>query len=160
MNIINNNKEQYELNMYENNTYLSDINTTKKQIFLALNDYKKFFVFHNKNPEYTGYTDSLNDSENKLNDIIKNTQSFNNNLFIKVDELNKKLKEFYIKIEKEKKKKNILTCKYKNLKNDSNGSEEMINDYEDLYKLQYLNNIIFLVGLLLSMVVTKKIFKK
>ena len=138
-----NNKNNYD----QNNEKLSQLIDT---FFSILDDFMKYYVFYNKNPDYEEYSNLYYEKKNQIqqintelfklkNSIENETQKINNNVFIINEELEKQ------KI-KNKKLKEML----KNIKKVNNGSDELIDDYKEIYKLNYIYNIAMFLGIVIS----------
>jgi hypothetical protein len=134
------------------------ITTLQEKVPSILDDFKKYYVFFNKNPTYSEYqkiyenlTNNLNSISNELltitNDVEKNTQIISNDL-LKINEL----------IEKEKNKNIELKSIESNINNNYNGSKIMINEYKEIYNENYIKNIFIFIGIIISGIVLTKVF--
>jgi hypothetical protein len=134
------------------------ITTLQEKLPSILNDFKKYYVFFNKNPTYSEYqtiyenlTSNLNSITNDLltitNDVEKNTTTISNDL-LKINQL----------IEKEKKKNIKLKSIESNVKDNYNGSKIMIDEYKEIYNDNYIKNIFIFIGIIISVVVLIKVF--
>lgn len=165
LNNINNNHIMYDVymdNLSEFNNedeYLDKVKQLKTNFFMALREYKKYFIFNKKNPEYLEYDTLLNNSRDKLNSVMENLHKIINDLTKNIDNYNIKLSNIYEKINILKTQNAVLKSKLKNIRSEALGSEEMIDDFEKLYNIQYINNLLFLLGLILSIIFSLKMFK-
>lgn len=137
--------------------FLSQINTLKEKLPSILDDFKKYYVFYNKNPEYDEYKQIFESIKGNLqtnnselfmttNNIEKGTETINSKLQI----INRLIVKEKIKNQKLKRKLGIVDKKY-------NGSDELISDYKEMYNLDYLNNFALLIGILtLGVMLSKK----
>jgi len=134
------------------------ITTRQEKLPSILNDFKKYYVFFNKNPTYNEYqtiyenlTSNLNSITNELltitNDVEKNTTTISNDL-LKINEL----------IEKEKTKNIKLKSIESNIKDNYNGSKIMIDEYKEIYNENYIKNIFIFIGIIISGIVLTKVF--
>ena len=137
--------------------FLSQINTLKEKLPAILDDFKKYYIFYNKNPEYNEYQQMFESIKGNLqninselfmttNNIEKGTEDINSKLQI----INKLIAQEKIKNRKLKRQLGIVEKKY-------NGSDELISDYKEMYNLDYLNNFALLMGILtLGVLLSKK----
>jgi len=134
------------------------INTLQEKLPSILDDFKKYYVFFNKNPTYSEYQKiyenlkgNLNSISNELltitSDIEKNTKNIGEFL-LKINEL----------IEKEKDKNIKLKSIESNINNSYNGSRVMINEYKEIYNTKYYNNIFIIIGIIISGTALIKVF--
>jgi hypothetical protein len=134
------------------------ITTLQEKLPSILDDFKKYYVFFNKNPTYSEYQtiyenlkSNLNSITNELltitNDVEKNTQIISNDL-LKINEL----------IEKEKVKNGQLKSIESNIENKYNGSKTMIDEYKEIYNENYIKNIFIFIGIIISGIVLTKVF--
>ena len=134
------------------------ITTLQEKLPSILNDFKKYYVFFNKNPTYSEYqiiyenlTSNLNSITNELltitNDVEKNKTTISNDL-LKINQL----------IEKEKNKNIELKSIESNIKDNYNGSKIMIDEYKEIYNDNYIKNIFIFIGIIISVVVLIKVF--
>jgi hypothetical protein len=127
--------------------------TLKQQLPAILDDYNKYYVFYNRNPDYEEYKimfDNINgnieSTKSKLN-MISNETDKNTEI------LNKMLNEFDKQIQIEKQKNNIFKRKLGLVESTNSGSNEMISNYKDMYKIEYNKNW----GLFMSIVIALSI---
>jgi len=163
MNSINNKTD----NIFVDNLlqYIVDPSELKKKVATLqeklppiLDDFKKYYIFINKNPTFNEYqtiyanlTNNINSISSELLTISKNVmkylQTLNNGLF-KLNNL--------IKIEKNK------NTEYKtmesNVNNKYNGSKIMIDEYKKIYNESYIKNILMFVGIIISIIILVKVF--
>jgi len=134
------------------------ITTLQEKLPSILDDFKKYYVFFNKNPTYSEYqkiyenlTSNLNSITNELltitNDVEKNTKIVSDDL-LKINEL----------IEKEKNKNIELKSIESNINNNYNGSKIMINEYKEIYNENYIKNIFIFIGIIISGIVLTRVF--
>ena len=111
--------------------FLSQINTLKEKLPSILDDFKKYYVFYNKNPEYSEY-------QQMFENIKGNLQNINSELFMTSNNIEKEK----IKNRQLKRRLGIIEKKY-------NGSDELISDYKEIYNLDYLKNFALFYGIIL-----------
>jgi len=124
------------------------IQNLKDQLPSILDDFKKYYVFYNKNPEYPEYQTMFNNTKNNLNNLNSQLFIISNNVESKTDKLNKKLLELDILIKKEKEENRSLKRKLGIVEQKNDSTDEMIYNYKQTYDIEYLRNW----GLFLSII--------
>lgn len=131
----------------QNFHYQEKINEIKSQFFSALDDFKNFYVYYNKNPEVDEFQNNFENSKTQL-------QNLSNNLFritcLIHENINKlELDMVYIvnKLELEKENNVKLTNSLNNLEITQNGSEILIDDSKEKYNVQYYKNVQMYFGI-------------
>ena len=127
--------------------FLSQINTLKEKLPSILEDFVKYYIFYNKNPEY---------NQQMFDNIKGNLQNINSELFMtsnnvdkSTETINDRLQKINISITKEKIKNKQLKRKLGIVEKKYNGSDELISDYKEIYNLDYLNNFALFCGVIL-----------
>jgi hypothetical protein len=134
------------------------IKTLQEKLPVILDDFKKYYVFFNKNPTYNEYQTiyenlkaNLNSISNELliiaNDVEKNSKNIGDALL----EINKL-------IENEKKQNFKFKTIETGLDNVYNGSKIMINEYKYLYNENYIKNILIFLGIGVAITTLIKVF--
>lgn len=129
--------------------YNEKINIIKNQFFAALTDFKKYYVYYNKNPEVIEFQNYYTNSKGQLQQMSKNLFLVTNDIDKAIDTINEKMKVVDEKLKKEKERNKQLLETYYNLKKSQNSSELLIEDAKELYNLQYIQNWEMFVGILL-----------
>jgi hypothetical protein len=145
--------------------YEEKINNIEKQFFSALDDFKKYYVFYNKNPEVNEYQNYYVNSKSQLQSMSKDLFLTTNDISKNIEFLNNEMKAASIKLKNEKKINVELSGLLGNLQNTKNGTEILINDSKEEYNKQYYYNLeliggTIIIGLLLSTMFYKKAIKK
>jgi Ca2+-binding EF-hand superfamily protein len=71
--------------------FLNNINVLKEQLPSILDDFKKYYVFYNKNPENNEYQQMFENIKTNLNSINSQLFMIKNNVQIETDKLNKNM---------------------------------------------------------------------
>jgi len=136
------------------------IELLKQQLPSILEDFKKYYIFYNKNPEYPEYQQMFENIKSNLNKISSQLFVLSNEVETGTDDLNQKLFALDILIKIEKNKNRELKKKLGIIGHKNNATSEMIDNYEEIYESQYLRiwalgfSIIF-AGLTIKNVYTK-----
>jgi hypothetical protein len=125
------------------------IDTIKTQFFSALDDFKKYYVYYNKNPEVNEFQNFYINSKTQLQSMSRDIFLTTNNIDKNIELLDKAMKIVSIKLENEKKLNGELMKVLTNLENTQNGSEILIDDSKNSYNTQYYYNWEIFIGILI-----------
>ena len=125
------------------------INNIKSQFFSALDDFTKYYVYYNKNPEVNEFQNYYTNSKSQLQTMSKDLFLTTNNIDKNIEILDNEMLDISIKLEKQKKLHKEMTELINNLQNTQNGSEILIDDSKTKYNLQYYKNIELFIGMLM-----------
>lgn len=141
--------QQQEDRIIQNNQFKEKIKAMKSQFFAALDDFKKYYVYYNKNPEVDEFQNNYENSKSQLqtlsDQLLRTTYSINNH----IDKLDADMSDITEQIEKEKERNIKLTYALNNLEKTQNGSEVLIDDYKEKYNIQYYKNVQLYYGILI-----------
>lgn len=132
----------------EANQFNEKINTINAQFFSALDDFKKYYVYYNKNPEVTEFQNYYANSKGQLQSLSKELVTTTNNINKSIKSLDAEMSSNAIQLEREKKTNTELTKLVFNLENTQNGSEILIDDSKTNYNIQYYKNWELIAGIL------------
>jgi hypothetical protein len=153
--------EQQESNQLigEANKFNEKINSIKSQFFSALDDYKKYYVYFNKNPEVNEFQNYYASSKGQLQSLSKDLFLTTNNIDKSIENLDNEMMSVSMKLEDEKKTNTELMKLIQNLQNTQNGSEILINDSKREYNDQYWKNWEIFIGILIVSGLLSSLFK-
>ena len=140
--------------------YNEKINAINSQFFSALDDFKKYYVYYNKNPEVNEFQNYYANSKSQLQNMNKELFLISNSIDQNIDVLDKKMAEISFKLEAEKKMYKELEKLNSNLQNTQNGSEILIDDSKVAYNLQYYKNVEIFIGIIIVGGLLSVLFKK
>ncbi len=129
--------------------FLSQINALKEKLPPILDDFIKYYIFYNKNPEYNEYQQIFENIKGNLQKINSELFMTTNNIEKGVENINDRLQKIDKLIAKEKIKNQKLKRKLGIVEKKYNGSDELISDYKDIYNLDYLKNFALFYGIVL-----------
>jgi len=136
--IINNiNTETLENKL---NTFRSSLLALDQQMPSVLEDYKQYYVFINKNPEYPDYQSNFANIQSNLTTIGSDYFTISNDVDASIDALNEKLICLNDLIRKEKDKNTTLKSRLGIVSETNNAAGELIYDYKQIYNEGYLRN--------------------
>lgn len=135
------------------------LKSLQQQLPAILEDFKKYYVFYNKNPEYDEYRQMFENMKTNLNQINSDLFVLSNDVSSNTDELNKQLIILNALIVREKQRNRELKRKLGIVENKSNAADEMISNFREIYESEYLRNwglfgCIIVGGLLIKNVYT------
>ena len=139
--------------------FLSQINTLKEKLPSILDDFKKYYVFYNKNPEYNEYQQMFENIKGNLQKINSELFITSNNIEKDTETINDRLQKINALIAREKIKNRQLKRKLGIVEKKYNGSDELISDYKEMYNLDYLNNFALLMGIVILGIILSKKFQ-
>ena len=136
------------------------INDINSQFFSALDDFKKYYVYFNKNPEVNEFQNFYTNSKGQLQTINKSIIGITNSIDRSIENLDKSMSIISVKLEDEKMLNKEMTDILKNLQNTQNGSEVLIDDSKTKYNTQYYKNMQIHIGILIISGLLGILFKK
>ena len=139
--------------------FLSKINILKEKLPSILDDFKKYYVFYNKNPEYDEYQQMFENIKGNLQKINSELFMTSNNIDKDTENINYRLQKINALIEKEKIKNRQLKRSLGIIEKKYNGSDELISDYKEIYNLDYLTNFALFYGIILLGIILALKFK-
>lgn len=125
------------------------LQTLNQQLPAILDDFKKYYVFFNKNPEYPEYQNSFQNIKGNMNKLSSDLFMLSNDVDSATGELNKKLFALNILIQEEKERNRKLKLSLGIVEHKSNAATELIYDYKNIYSEEYLRNWALFVSILI-----------
>jgi len=136
------------------------VNTYSQQFSSILDDFKKAYVLHNMSPDNNEYQNNYNNKKGQLDSIFSKLFVTTNNIQTEIEKLNKEIGIIDKKIQSEKAMNQKLTKGMSQIITSDNGSSKLIDETTDMYKIQYISNIMIIVGIFLLLTMMFVIFKK
>jgi len=140
--------------------YNEKLDALNSQFNSVLDDYKKYYIFSNKNPEYQDYTRAYSNAESNIQSINSQVLKIVNETEEKLNNLLQNAFEINSQIEEEKKTNNQLKTNLGLMQSNANGSDVLISNYKELYKEKYISNATLFLGLLFSTYIIFKVYLK
>ena len=125
-----------------------EINTIKSQFFSALDDFKKYYVYYNKNPEVNEFQNYYSNSKGQIQTMSKQLFLITNNINKNIENLDKTISDISNQLKNEKKLNKTMSKLILNLENTQNGSEILIDDSKIKYNEQYTKNFEIFIGII------------
>ena len=153
------NEEILNTNFENPKNYIEKIITLKQQLPHILDDFIKYFVLYNKDPNYPGYQSTFENNKSNLNKLSSSLFMISNDVEVNIDNINNLYKTLDILIKKERAKNRELKRKLGIVEHKSNAADEMITNFREIYESEYLRNwglfgCIIVGGLLIKNVYT------
>ena len=123
------------------NEFNEKINTIESQFFSALDDFKKYYVYYNKNPEVNEFQNYYTNSKGQLQIMSRDLFSTTNNIDKSIETLDLEMSTISARLNDEKKLNKEMIKLVSNLENTQNGSEILIDDSKEKYNQQWMRNV-------------------
>jgi hypothetical protein len=133
--------------------YTNSLNTVNKNFFIILDDFNKYYIMYNKNPEVNEYQETFLNIKSQLQSTIYQLFTINNNIQTNINNINDKIQNINIEIQKEKIKNLDLKKSFKNVDNKNASSNIMIRNHKELYNNKYYYNVTLLVGIIIIIII-------
>jgi len=136
------------------------INVLEEKIGPILDDYMKYYIFYNTNPDNDEYHRIYENLKNNLLSINNELLNITNDTNKEIVNINDSLFKINNMIESEKTKNKKLKSIWNDLNDNYNGSEIMITEYKKKYNEAYLINVLMLLGIFISVITLVNVFTK
>ena len=131
----------------QSQTYDEKINNIKNSFFSALDDFKKYYVYYNKNPEVDEFQNFYSNSKGQLQQLNSEMFSVTNEIQKHIQELDVDMEIITSKLETEKELNSELMKLINNIQTTQNGSKILIDDAKEEYNIQYYKNLELFIGI-------------
>ena len=135
----------------QSHIFADKINNIQTTFFSALDDFKKYYVYFNKNPEVNEFQNYYANSKGQLQTMSRDMFVTTNNIEKSIEELNSQMETVSLKLEDEKKLNGELIKLISGLENTQNGSLLLIDDSKEEYNSQYFKNWQYLISIAIIM---------
>jgi len=159
----NNNVLKTETNIEfepQSKKYQDKLTTIVDQFTSVLDDYKKYYVFTNKNPEVDEYQNFYLENKNQLQNLNKDVFLMSSDIEKSIQDLNYLVTRLNAKLSGEKELTGELAKLMQNLKQTNNGADTMLYDTTFLYNKKYMQNVELLFGIVTILGLLFTLFKK
>jgi hypothetical protein len=147
--MANINDENISDNFKTPNIFKEKLQTLNQQLPAILDDFKKYYVFFNKNPEYPEYQNSFENIKGNMNKLSSDLFMVSNDVESATNEINKKLFALNVLIQKEKERNRELKLKLGIVEHKNSAATELIYDYKNMYSEEYLRNWALFLSILI-----------
>ena len=139
-------------------TFSQKLDSLKQQLPPILDDYNKYYVLYNTNPDYNEYQQSFASIQGNLNQLNSQLFTLSNEVQTSTNDINQILFELNTLISYEKKRNSYLNRQLKNIQSDNYATNEMIINYKEMYSEGYLRNWGLLLSIIFAGLVIKKVY--
>jgi len=138
--------------------YEEQINSKQSSFLSALDDFKKYYVYYNKNPEVQDYNTHFLHSKEQLQTLSSDVFEITNAIQRKIEAKNKVMSVISDKLKSEKEISKNYEEIIHNLNGVKAGSSIMIDDSKTDYIFNYYKNVEIFIGILilLALIVSPK----
>lgn len=126
----------------------------------SLNNFKNYYVLTRIYPNDPQYKEKYNEAKKHLAQLANTLFLMNNEVQKRVDTVEEEAGIVDTSIVKRDEKHDQLLEKHRTADQGVNGSIQMASDFKTLYTNQYITNISFMIGILLSFGATYVVFRK
>ena len=140
--------------------YQDKLNTATEQFNSVLDDFKKYYIFSNKNPEVDEYQNYYLENKSQLQNLNKDVFLISNDIESDIKKLNYIVTRLNAKLSGEKELTDELKKLLKNLKESDNGASIMLEDTTSIYNKKYIKNSELLLGIFVILYSLFVLFKK
>jgi organic radical activating enzyme len=140
----------------------SNVNTEITQLINIIpnfiQEYEKNYVLFRTFPNNNEYTKEYENSKSNLEKINAKIFMINNNIQLNFEKLNQGLNSYNKKIYQLKKENKQTKKLLSQMENKNLGSEEMIENYQEMYNIQYFQNFTLLIGIFIGIFLFSNVF--
>jgi len=141
-------------------TYNEQLDALNSQFYSVLDDFKKYYIFFNKNPDYQEYATAYSQVKSTIQTINSNVFKISGEAEASLNKLMEDTKDINEKIQEEKTLQQKLKTNLGLIKTNTDSSNVMIDNYKEIYREQYIRNLTTFLGLFLSTLVIFKVYSK
>ena len=139
--------------------FTDNLNALQQKIGPILEDFQKYYVFYNKNPEYPDYQSMFDKVKGQITQVCSDLFTLENNVDTNINKINKSLAALNVLIKKEKKKNRELKRKLGIAETENNAASELIDNYKEMYEESYLRNWGLGISILFAGLIISKVYK-
>jgi hypothetical protein len=139
--------------------FTDNLNALQQKIGPILEDFQKYYIFYNKNPEYPDYQSMFDNVKGQITQVCSDLFTLENNVDTNINKINKSLAALNVLIKKEKKKNRELKRKLGIAETENNAASELIDNYKEMYEESYLRNWGLGISILFAGLIISKVYK-
>lgn len=129
--------------------YQEQINNKATSFLSALDDFKKYYVYYNKNPEVQEFNKNFTESKEQLQTLSSDVFQITNEIQRKIEEKSRAMSGIEMKLQRQKALSQTEEKTLNNLKSVQAGSSVMIDDSKTDYIFNYYKNLEIFIGILI-----------
>jgi DNA repair exonuclease SbcCD ATPase subunit len=139
---------ELERNLMNVKTLRTQLSEIESKLPSLLDQFKTNYVLYHNETDNEEYFQAYINIKNNVEKLNKDLTNIENNIENNTIELNTRMEQLNLMIQEERKKNRELKFKLGLTENKYNSSEEMINDYVEMYNIDYLKNFTMIIGIL------------
>jgi hypothetical protein len=140
--------------------FIEKVITLQQQMPHILDDFKKYFVLYNKDPNYPEYQNMFENVKSNLTTLSSSLFMVSNEIDSNTDKISDVFNRLDILIKKEKKVNIMLKRRLGIVEQKANSSDEMIDNYSEIYDIGYLRNWGLFISIFVAGLCISKVFKQ
>ena len=144
---------------FDKTDYSTQVDDLQNTFPGLLDDFKKYFVFYHKNPDYSEYENNFENAKSNLNKLIVNLFKISASVRVSTSQMNINMEKINKSIEENKEIYTKLKSRIVHLKEAHDTSDIMVDDYVSIYNMYYLKNAAILLGILIEVFILVTFFK-
>ena len=146
-------------NLPNSEQFTDKLDALQQKIKPILEDFKKYYVFYNKNPDYPDYQSMFDKVKGQITQVCSDLFTLENKVDANIDKINKALAELNVLIKEEKKTNRELKAKLGIAETENNAASELIDNYKEMYEEGYLRNWGLGISILFAGLIISKVYK-
>lgn len=139
--------------------YSTNLGELSGMVETLLGEFKNTYATAKLYPNNHEYTQQFQGILNRLSTAVSETFNVSNNVSNSTEEINSQLFILNKLIQEERQKNRQLKKKLGYVENQNNTSEQLIDNYTEMYNINYLRNWSLLLSTILCMLAIKAIYK-
>lgn len=139
---------ELEKNLIKVKVVQAKLSEIESRLPSLLDEFKTNYVLYHSESENDELFQSYMNIKNNVDTLNKELTDLQNNIGDNSIELNKRLEKVNLMIQEERIKNRALKMQLGMTENKYNSSEEMINNYVEMYNIEYLKNFSMMAGIL------------
>ena len=139
--------------------YKEKLEGYNSQFTSALDDFKKYYVFFNTNPESTEYKNSYDNVVSQLQTCVKGVNTYTDEIQKDVELVNNTITKYNSKMDNQRKVNKEFNNISRAITDSEAGSEIRKTDFVSLYNSQLKVNWFTFIGIILAILILLKVFK-
>ena len=140
--------------------FIEKVITLQQQMPHILDDFKKYFVLYNKDPNYPEYQNMFENVKSNLTTLSSSLFMVSNEIDSNTDKISDVFNRLDILIKKEKRTNIMLKRKLGIVEQKANSTDEMIDNYSEIYDIGYLRNWGLFISIFVAGLCISKVFKQ
>ena len=137
---------------------INKLNTYTDKFYSVLDDFSNSYINYKMYPEYNEHSNIYANNKAIIESLQADVFIATNDVQQNIDTLNGLIEDLNAKINAEKTKNTGLKSKLSQITSSGNGSDLLIGESTDLYKMQRLSNIALAIGIFLILLILFKVY--